>query len=742
MAAVGSAVGLVTSIFFVVPQFASASSSTAGFEIDANLYSSSATDWTAGTTGTGVINLDTSTSARCDQLSTDTALLICDPVKSDSTTFPGGSKESSPPGWLPIQTSQVTPKTDITNVTVNGRIDADTKVPVIVNSMERLPKAGDVHLDFEFNQSVTGLDSNGAPTSSSVPTRQVGDLLIAYDLGGSVSNNLGAMNVRVFKAKANIGGCGATCVGYDYANPDVNSSGGATLIDPSDCGDVGKPACTGVTAGMNTSEITAPPWQSYDSQYQLTDTIQPFGFAEASIDIQKATGQQNVCVNFVTVKSRSSESVTSQLKDTTGIKPFPFCGGMTVKKFLDYNANGDKDTGEPFTDASNAFHFVVTGPSPSTSEVCSGDTNATGQLVCSSSSQSLTSLSPGTYTITETQKTDYVNTRRGSTTGVTSAASPSTTATVTIGSTGDPILFGNICKVATTFTVTGATSIYYTLPGQSETTVAGTSVTLKLVPGTSLTWGYNLGAQKSSPAVSYTAPVSGACTDSTSQSFTPGDITGTKYKDIDADGVQDPIVAGAPFNETGLAGFVFELVKASDNSHVQYAVSCGAGPPAGVAVTCAGSDTTGTYRFTSVDPGSYKVKELPSTTNVNFGTVQTPLLYHSPSGWLQTGPKNAGALFDPAITRPLTGGTVSVDTATGGGKFGNTPLSTVSVNFSSLAKLPNGTTDATKMSGVSCVPANSATPVGPTYTTGNSWTSNNLQLPQSSLVCTITFVDP
>jgi hypothetical protein len=749
MGVAGTVVGLVASVLLLIP-FAGALTSTAGFEIDANLQSAGGADWTMGSSGTGVINLTSDTTDnRCAQQSTDTALLICDPVKTDSTTFPGGAKEPAPSGWLPINTSQVTPKTDITNVTVNGRIDAITHVPVIVNSMERLPKAGDVHLDFEFNQSVTNLDANGQPTGSSIPTRSVGDLLIAYDLGGSVSSNLGAMNVRVFKAKADIGGCGSTCIGYDYANPDVNKSGGATLVDADPCGGAGQPVCTGVTAAMNTVQIPAPPWQSYDAGYNLVDTIQPFGFAEASIDVSQATSQQNVCVNFVSVKSRSSESVTSQLKDTTGIKPFPFCGGMTVKKYLDYTANGVRDADptdtiadEPFTDLTNKFHFVVTGPSPATTEVCVGDTNATGQLACTTGS--LTSLAPGTYTITETQKTDYVSTQRGSSTGVSSANFPSTTSTVTIGSSGTPILFGNICKVATTLSVTNADSIYYTPTGGSLTTVSGSSTTVKLVPGTSITWGYVYGGQTSSPAVSYTAPVSGACTDSTSQSFTPGDIIGTKFKDINADGDQDRTVGTPATDEIGIAGFVFELVNASDGSHVQYAVSCStaSGQATGVP-TCTGTDTTGTYRFTSVNPGNYKVKELGSGTTVNVGTSASPINYHSPSGWVQTGPKDANGLFDPAITRPLTGTTVNVDTATGGGMFGNTPLSKVEVKFLPQAKLANGTTDATKMTNVSCKDS-STTAVGPTYTSasGNDYTTDNVKLPQSKLTCEITFVDP
>jgi hypothetical protein len=132
------------------------------FAIDGQIQrQAAADDWATGSGGAGVITQSRNNDGTCTAPATGVAaVLVCDPVKSDSTTFPGGAKEPDPTGWIPIQASQVTPKTDITNVYALGRIDATSGDPIIYNGMERLPKSGDVHLDFEFNQQTTGTGIN------------------------------------------------------------------------------------------------------------------------------------------------------------------------------------------------------------------------------------------------------------------------------------------------------------------------------------------------------------------------------------------------------------------------------------------------------------------------------------------------------------------------------------------------------------------------------------------------------
>src|SRR5947209_2638813 len=397
----------------------------ANFAIDGQVQRQAAPDdWATGTGGTGVIGQSRNSDGTCTAPASGVAaVLVCDPVKSDSTTFPGGAKEPDPSGWIPIQTSNVTPKTDITNVYALGRIDSATGDPIIYNGMERLPKSGDVHLDFEFNQQTTGTGAN------QIPSRQVGDLLIAYDLGGSVSTNLGSLQIRVFQAKAGLG-CNGTCPGYDYNTPDSTVSGSSLPVSG-----------TGVVGTMNTGTINSGQWKSYDDHYKLINTLEAFGFAEASIDLKQALSSQSVCVNFMTVKSRASESVTSQLKDTTGSQPFPFCGGLRIHKFIDVNADGANNTGDV---AGQGWDFSVTGPNGSTSTVCSGTTDATGLVSCPN-------LLPGSYVVTETQHAHWTSTNP--------AGSTSKTVTVTVGNTAD-VSFGNTCYVQKTFTVTNVPSGY------------------------------------------------------------------------------------------------------------------------------------------------------------------------------------------------------------------------------------------------------------------------------------------
>src|SRR3954447_18678343 len=107
------AVALLAALPFAVGQAGatvSHSPSTGGYEIDGNL--APGNDSPTGLDWTGTLAGWTRSSAGVCAGPTTLPILICDPVKSDSTTFPGGAKESDPPGWLPIGASQVTPKTD------------------------------------------------------------------------------------------------------------------------------------------------------------------------------------------------------------------------------------------------------------------------------------------------------------------------------------------------------------------------------------------------------------------------------------------------------------------------------------------------------------------------------------------------------------------------------------------------------------------------------------------------------
>src|SRR5207247_10308965 len=79
----------------------------ANFAIDGQIQrQSSPDDWATGPGGTGVISQSRNNDGTCTAPASGVAaVLICDPVKSDGTTFPGGAKEPDPSGWIPIQSS-------------------------------------------------------------------------------------------------------------------------------------------------------------------------------------------------------------------------------------------------------------------------------------------------------------------------------------------------------------------------------------------------------------------------------------------------------------------------------------------------------------------------------------------------------------------------------------------------------------------------------------------------------------
>jgi len=663
--------------------------STDTFEVDGNLLNDVQTpaldDWAPGGTGLpGVITQTRNSDGTCTA-PTGAAVLICDPVKTDATTFPGGAKEPDPSGWLPIGPSQVTPKTDITNVYALGRVDASGD-PIILNGMERLPKAGDVHLDFEFNQQVTG---SGL---TQIPNRQVNDLLIAYDLGGSVSNNTGSLNVRIFKAKLGFG-CNGACPGYDYSNPDATLNGSGSFPQSG----------SGVTAAMNTASIDAGPWQAYDDHNQLVNTIGAFGFAEAGIDVQQTVGLQSICVNYVTVKSRSSESVTSQLKDTTGTVNFPFCGGLAVHKYIDANQNGAKDTGE--ANGAN-WSFTVYGPAAGGGigpSVCTGTTNASGDLVCphaAGTADPLSGLTAGTYRVTETQKTPgWFNSDPGnSATDIyNTGASVSKDVTVSIGGLRT-VDFGNACFNAVTFQVnnvpssattvnvlysstghTTATNVDVPLTLNTTTHVASGTVSNTFVLADAITWRWYLNGV-SGNAVSGASTTLSGCASTESASFAPITVSGTKYKDANGNGTRDT-------TETGMGGFVFEL-KAG-----------------GTVLQTATADATGAYSFTNVEPGTYSVHEQSQT------------------GWRQTEPSSG----DRSVTVLLT------DTSKQVATFGNTPLSDITVTFRNQAVLPLTPSIPATTATIDCGSGNGTQSVN---------TLSAIGLKTGTYTCTVVIVDP
>ena len=152
--------------------------------------------------------------------------------------------------------------------------------------------------------------------------------------------------------------------------------------------------------------------------------------------------------------------------------------------------------------------------------------------------------------------------------------------------------------------------------------------------------------------------------------YQQGTVSGTKFKDKDDDGVKD---AG----ETGLSGWKI---------HVYSGTTEVSGSP----VT---TDSSGNYSI-SLNPGTY--------------TVCEEITDHT--GWVQSYPtaSTTGSTSCTALGVALAARGWSVTLASQGSAslkdFGNSPLSKVQVNFLPQAMLPDGTTDATHATSISCTP--------------------------------------
>ena len=209
--------------------------------------------------------------------------------------------------------------------------------------------------------------------------------------------------------------------------------------------------------------------------------------------------------------------------------------------------------------------------------------------------------------------------------------------------------------------------------------------------------------------VRYTVVLTSGGTDAGNDfgNFRPATISGMKFKDADAGGDKDA-------SETGLSGWEIHLFGTD-----------GSGAAVHQHTT---TNANGNYSF-SVKPGTYKVCE---TISGKPGWVQsfpsgTDCTAHTHGGTLTPGPAGYARV---AVS---SGGTAS------GRDFGNTPLSRVAVSFESLADLPDGG-DATRATAISCTDSSGAG-VG-SSTNSNSLTTNTVKTNQSSLTCTVTFVDP
>lgn len=286
-------------------------------------------------------------------------VLIQDPnskAEPDLSTFRPNSKFDQPESWSIVE-GQVGPgQNELTNILswaiLPGELGADQPDDFwLVLGMERTKQEGTFDLDFEFNQIYWDGSSGG-------PERTAGDLVVGFELKGNPTDKEKDLQVLIlqFYPDEQPELCDVTPgipnepalvkVGTDPCPPYGDSgwwyrflADGAILADSG----LGQ-------ATMNEEPFLVPDywWTSTDAQGNPRDSIGPFQFAEAAINLTDL-GVEASCSTFSSVhaKSRSSLEVESDLKDLAGPVPLAVNCRLDGYKFLDLNGNSSWESDEP-----------------------------------------------------------------------------------------------------------------------------------------------------------------------------------------------------------------------------------------------------------------------------------------------------------------------------------------------------------------------------------------------------------
>lgn len=600
----------------------------------------------------------------------------------DSTTYTQGSKDTLPigSGWTCTRAQNVGDKVDILNAYATAYIRPGDNHLILYYGVEKASPLGTSNIGVWFLKDGT-VDCNSPGGSVNFTGGHVdGDILLVSEFSN--------------------GGAVATVKAYEWVGNDVTGSLNTTPIASGQiCGapNTDDSACSTVNKG----NFVDPPWPSVDKNGDggpgtADDGLDPLEFFEGGVDVGVAG--TDTCFATFLANTRTSTSLTSDKPDYAR-GTFPVCGGLTVKKYIDVDLSGSLTTGDIESGtAVQGWAFTVTGPGADTTVRCSGTTDATGTLVCGAG-QTLTNLTPGTYHVTETQKTGFFNTDPGDADLVNVNAT--VTKDVVVGVSGATGRLGNTCFVDKTFQISGVPSgissitVNHTIA--SGPTPFGSTGSLNLtnqgggvwsgavndrfVQTNTIDWTWYINGDNTNQKTGGTGDslAGGAfpvCADTNSDTFPLSTLNGFKYKDVNNNGDFDT-------GDLNGAGFTFDLKSGA--TVVQTAVS--------------GSD--GTYSFTNVAPGTYTVAERDET------------------GWTQTEPAGGNSV-DRTVTVPFNTTPVTI------GDFGNHPLSTISASFTAQAVNPGTATPATQA----------------TITCAGQGTLPVTNLPIGTYNCTIVITDP
>jgi hypothetical protein len=224
---------------------------------------------------------------------------------------------------------------------------------------------GTTNMDFEFNK------SSVLSTNNVTPVRTAGDVLIQYDL------SQGGVNPTLWISRWVTTGANSQCEGSGSKVPCWSDKVNLT-------------AAGDAVGSINTSAIDA-------ADSDGLGNISPRTFGEAQIDFDALSGGEDECVSFGSayLKSRSSDSFTSALKDF--IPPltlnFDNCGDLTILK---------TDDGDPATALEGAEFDVLLDNDPFGGSPGAEDTFVDDCITDASGECNFTDLPAGDYWVVET----------------------------------------------------------------------------------------------------------------------------------------------------------------------------------------------------------------------------------------------------------------------------------------------------------------------------------------------------
>jgi len=251
----------------------------------------------------------------------------------DDTVFPTGSNKVTDniSDWV-WGTKSVPTKDDLSNVYSYATLDNADNLIIYVG-MERITPSGASYVDIELNQKNIDLDKEppcgddltGGPGDDYpcefTGEKTIGDLLIvmSFDQGGSLTS----VEIRTWD-------------GSDYVlvedlteDPTTETAEGCNQNET-------------ICMFSNDVEIWGGPWVNFDNHGDEIENIPARGFVEVGINVS-AFMDADPCITGVMVKSRSSPSYSSELKDFA-FEQFDICAINVTKTGDNLSKAGDNVT--------------------------------------------------------------------------------------------------------------------------------------------------------------------------------------------------------------------------------------------------------------------------------------------------------------------------------------------------------------------------------------------------------------